>query len=102
MQQIDVLKRPIMTEKSMREAGVGSFTFEVDKAATKGEIRQAIEEQFKVKVVGVQTLVVKGKRSRAGRRRQEIIGSPWKKAIIKLVSGQKIDIFEGVESGKKA
>lgn len=101
MEQIDVLLRPVITEKSMREAGFNRFTFAVARLSTKPEIKQAIEKQFKVKVVDIKTLTTRGKKKRAGKARREILVEPVKKAIVQLVSGQKIDLFEVAESGKK-
>lgn len=102
MEQIDILRRPVITEKSMSQASVGRFTFEVAMEASKNQIRQAVEKQFKVKVVSIHTLIVKGKKKRVGKKRQQVKNSSRKKAIVTLFPGQKIDIFEGVESGKKA
>ncbi|MDP3758652.1 MAG: 50S ribosomal protein L23 [Candidatus Daviesbacteria bacterium] len=89
-----VLKRPIITEKSMNQAGLGKFTFEVVSRADKKNIKQAIEEKFKVTVISVATNIVKGKTARVGKRRAEITKSSWKKAIVGLAKGQKIDLFE--------
>lgn len=94
MDQASILVRPVITEKSMDEAGRGRFTFIVAKAATKPEIKQAVEGRFKVKVVSVQTLIIKGKQARVGKKRVSIILSPRKKAIVKLLEGQRIDMFE--------
>lgn len=94
MEQTKILIRPIITEKSMDQAGRGRFTFMVEKEATKPQIQKAVEDQFKVKVLSVQTLIVKGKRGRGGKRRTVIRRSPAKKAIVKLSPGQRIDLFE--------
>lgn len=94
MDAASVLIRPIITEKSMDEAGRGRFTFVVAKAATKPEIKKAIEGQFKVNVVSVSTLISKGKKGRAGKRRVEVIHASFKKAIVGLKEGQRIDMFE--------
>jgi large subunit ribosomal protein L23 len=86
--------RPIMTEKT--SAGYqarGEYTFQVAPDATKAAIRQAIEQLFGVKVTGVWTANVRGKTRKVGRtsgRRPN-----WKKAIVKLRSGDTIDVFEG-------
>lgn len=92
-----VLKRPIITESSMAAARNGSFTFEVSKSASKGRVKQAVEEQFGVEVVGVRTMNMVGKRLRTGKRRQKTVRADGKKAIVTLKKGQKIDLFE-VES----
>lgn len=91
-----VIVRPIISEKSMREAETGKFTFQVRRDAGKDTIKKAIETQFSVKVTGLSTVTVKGKRKRVGARRMEIKDSVSKKAIATLKKGQKIDLFEMV------
>jgi large subunit ribosomal protein L23 len=87
--------RPIVTEQtSAAYQGRGEYVFEVASDATKPAIRQAIEALFGVKVTGVWTMNVRGKLRRVGR------GNPgrrpsWKKAIVTLREGDKIEIFEG-------
>ena len=100
----DVIIRPIVSEKSMREAEKGKFTFEVARFADKNAVKRAIEKQFSVNVTDVATSVVKGKRKRVGKRRQEVNDSVWKKATATLKSGQKINMFDlagGAEEEKK-
>jgi large subunit ribosomal protein L23 len=91
-----VLVRPIITEKSMTGTNSGRYTFQVAKAATKQEIAQAVAESFKVDVVAVNTATVKGKVRKVGKR----VGkqSDWKKAIVTLAEGQRIERYfvEGV------
>lgn len=94
MELTQILIKPIITEKSMKDASLGWYTFSVNRAANKKEIKKAVEDQFKVNVLMVKTQTVKGKTKRVGRRRQEVKGSPWKKAIVKLGAEQKIDLFE--------
>lgn len=94
MLAMHVIKRPVITERSMKDADSGKFTFIVATHATKKEIRQAIEKLFTVNVIGIATIMIKGKSVRGGVRRQEIAVSPIKKAIVKLASGQKISAFE--------
>lgn len=89
-----VIIKPIITEKSIASANTGKFTFKVDKAAGKNTIKNAVEDTFKVKVKDVFTSVVKGKTKRVGVRKTELKESPWKKAIVLLEEGQKIDLFE--------
>ncbi len=91
-----LIVRPIITEKSMREAEAGKFTFQVVKDANKTAIKKAIESQFSVSVTGLSTITVKGKRKRVGKRRMEVKDSVIKKAIATLKKGQKIDLFEMV------
>jgi large subunit ribosomal protein L23 len=90
----DIIKRPLITEKtnSQREAS-NIFSFEVDRKANRVEIRRAVESIFKVKVADVRTLHVEGKVKRRGR----ILGKrrDWKKAMVRLMPGERIDFFEG-------
>lgn len=91
-----VLIRPlILTEKGdrMRER-MGKYLFKVAPKATKIEIRQAVEKLFDVRVTSVRTLIVRGKPVRLGRRR--LTRPSWKKAIVTLAKGFKIDLFETV------
>ena len=91
-----VLVRPIITEKSMTGTNAGRYTFQVAKAATKQEIAQAVAESFKVDVIAVNTATVKGKVRKVGKR----VGkqSDWKKAVVTLAEGQRIERYfvEGV------
>lgn len=81
----DVLKRAVVTEKAMKAMGKNRFTLGVDRRATKGEIRQAVEEQFKVKVVKVNTVKTRGQ----------------KKAVVELKAGQTIGILADTGKEKK-
>lgn len=94
MNTYTLIKRPIISEKSMSEAQKGKFMFEVSKLANKPMIKQAIEKVFKVKVLHVATSIVKGKKKRVGTKRIEVEKSSWKKAIVTLQKDQKIDLFE--------
>lgn len=89
-----VIIAPLISEKSMNEAGNGKFTFRVARNADKKQIKQEIEKRYKVNVVKVFTNVVKGKKRRFGTRRTEVLSSSWKKAKVKLKPGQKIDAFD--------
>lgn len=98
-----IIVRPIISEKSMREAENGKFTFHVAKHARKNVIKKVIEGQFNVSVIDLSTTIVKGKRKRIGARRVEVPMSAWKKAVATLKSGQKIDLFDltgGTEEAK--
>ena len=88
-----VLKRPIVTEKSTILGESGRYVFEVDSNATKHDIAKAVEWAFDVKVVKVNTLMVTGKVKRYGRRPSK--QADWKKAIVLLASGDSIQLFEG-------
>jgi large subunit ribosomal protein L23 len=89
----DVVKRPLISEKStaLSELG-GKYVFEVDATANKNEIRDAIQALFKVNVRSVRTMVMHGKVKRVGRF--EVKRSNWKKALVTLAEGQKIDFFQ--------
>jgi large subunit ribosomal protein L23 len=89
-----ILKRPIITEKSMSNVIKNRYTFEVDVNATKGQIKKAVQQAFGVEVVSIKTIKIAGKRRRVGRLRREVKKPDKKKAIVELVKGQKIDIFE--------
>lgn len=91
----DIILGPVNTEKSnLQNELLNQVTFEVDPRANRIEIKKAIEEIFKVKVEGVRTAIVKGKKKRRGL----IVGQRknWKKAIVQLRHGDKIEFFEGV------
>jgi len=94
MEITQVLVKPVITEESMKDASSGWYTFVVAMASDKNTIRKAVEDQFKVKVLAVKTLIMKGKSRRVGRRRLKVKESSWKKAIVKLGPDQKIDLFE--------
>lgn len=90
----DVLIRPLITEKTTAMMQENKYTFIVPLKANKVEIRQAVEQIFKVKVVDVNTIRVMGKMKRMGRTMGK--RPDYKKAIVKLVEGQRIEFFEGV------
>jgi large subunit ribosomal protein L23 len=90
----DILVRPVITEKSAALMQENKYTCVVDMAANKTEIRQAVEEVFNVKVESVKTVRVLGKVKRMGRSQGK--RSDYKKAIVKLAEGQRIEFFEGV------
>ena len=96
----DVIRRPLITEKNTMLMEIGQYTFEVNPDANKIQIRAAVEQTFKVTVKAVNTLNVKPrKKSRtASRRGGRIEGtqSGWKKAIVTLAPGERIDVFEQV------
>lgn len=94
MHLYEVLKRPLVTEKNTLLQSQGKYGFEVDDDANKVQIKQAVEKAFKVTVTGVNIMTVRGKERRVGRKM--ITNSSWKKAIVTLKTGDKIQIFEGV------
>lgn len=89
-----VLVRPVVTEKTTDMGESHKYVFEVATAANKNEIKQAVERFFGVKVVGVRTMNVKGKPKRLGRF--EGYRADWKKAIVTVGDGDKIDMFDAV------
>ena len=90
----EVLRRPLVTEKGTIMQERNKYAFEVHSGSTKKLVKQAVEKAFKVKVTSVNVLSVKGKMKRMGRR--EVMTPSWKKAVVTLEQGQKIQIFEGV------
>ena len=97
----EIILRPVVSEKSIDESGRGKYTFAVHQDANKIQIKAAIEklyEKEKVTVVSVNVLTTKSKEKRRGTRRGRITGytTPWRKAIVTLAPGQKIEFFEGV------
>ncbi len=96
MRQDLILKRPIITEKSLILASNGKYTFEVNKSASKHAIKEVIQTQFKVTVVDIKTSVIKGKERRFGRLRKTTKLSDSKKAIVILKKGDKISLFEDI------
>jgi large subunit ribosomal protein L23 len=90
-----VIKRPIITEKSNIATGYNQYTFKVDRRANKTQIREAVEHIFNVDVLGVRVINMAPKYGRWGRKR--VKRSPaWKKAIVTIAPDQRIEIFEGV------
>ena len=97
----EVILRPVISEKSIDESGRGKYTFAVHGEANKIQIKAAVEELYakeNVTVVAVNVLTTKAKEKRRGTRRGRITGhtTAWRKAIVTLAAGQKIEFFEGV------
>ncbi len=92
---VDVIRRPILSEKSSMDAEkFNRVAFEVSPLATKPQIREAVEKFFKVKVQSVNTIVLPGKTYRT--RASEGKTPSWKKAVVTLKQGEKIEFFKGV------
>lgn len=91
-----MLNRPIVTEKSMRLASNGLYTFEVDKDANKKMIAKLVAEKFKVDVVSVKTINVKGKVKQQRKVRKSFQKPSYKKAIVQLKKGQTLALFETI------
>jgi large subunit ribosomal protein L23 len=94
MHTYDVLRRPLVTEKSTVLAERNKYCFEVARDANKAQIKEAVEKAFKVKVASVNVMTVPGKMRRAGRQRG--MTPSWKKALVTVEEGNKIELFEGV------
>ena len=94
MKKGDIIIYPVVTEKTTMLQEQGKYVFKVDKRANKKEIMQQVKEIFNVDPVSCNIINVKGKKSRE--RYKEGRTSSWKKAIITLKEGQKIEFFESV------
>ena len=93
MHLYEILRRPLITEKSTALQIDNKYAFEVDRAANKPQIKQAVEKAFKVEVTAVNIVTIPGKSRRMGRRL--LPARPWKKAIVTLKPGDTIQFFEG-------
>ncbi len=94
MNVYEVLRRPLITEKTTVLQERNKYVFEIADKATKHEVKVAVEKAFKVNVTKVNIVNFHGKQKRLGRR---IMRTPsWKKAVVTLIPGQKIEFFEGV------
>ena len=98
LQAAQIVIKPVISEKSMDETQRGKYTFRVHGDANKLQVKEAIEELFKVDVLEVNVSTTKAKEKSRNRGRTRIKGwsSPWKKAVVTLAAGQKIEFFEGV------
>ncbi len=95
----DVLRRPLVTEKSSYQSGkMNQYSFEVAPDATRTMVKDAVETMFDVAVVRVNMLNVPAKRGRRARSRRLLVRKPaFKKAVVTLAEGQALEIFEGVK-----
>ncbi len=94
MHQFEILRRPLITEKNTGLQAQNKYAFEVADMANKPLVKEAVEKAFKVKVLAVNVVMVRGKTFRRGKRK--ITTEPWKKAVVTLRAGDKIQFFEGV------
>ncbi len=94
MHLYEVLREPAITEKGTILQAEGKYVFKVADKATKPQIKQAVEAAFKVKVLSVNIIRISGRKRRMGNRMVTVSG--WKKAIVTLQPGDKIELFEGV------
>lgn len=95
MEHYEIVKKAILTEKStVAKDEANKYVFEVDPRANKIEITQAVEKLFKVKVLEVNVMNIEGKSKRTGK----ILGrrKSWKKAVVTLAPGSRIELYEGV------
>ena len=92
---LDVVVRPLITEKATRLVGENKYAFEVRRHANKVQIKEAVEKGFDVHVESVNVMIMKGKprRTRSGRVKHR---SDWKKAVVTLAPGDKLELFEGI------
>lgn len=96
MNVYQVLKRPILTEKTDFQRDNNQYIFEVDRRANKHQIKDAVETIFGVKVEAVNTMTIKPKQRRMGRR-MVVTRPSWKRAVVTLASGERIqEFFEGI------
>jgi large subunit ribosomal protein L23 len=94
VQVFEVIRRPLVTEKNTALQSQNKYAFEVSKDSNKEQVKEAIEKAFKVNVIAVNIITVRGREKRVGRKKMMV--SPWKKAVVTLKTGDKIQIFEGV------
>ncbi len=95
----EILRRPVETEKSRHQsAKLHQYVFEVDRKATKPQIKEAVEALFDVDVEAVRVVVVPAKKGRRGRSRRIVVRNPeYKKAVVTVRADQSIAFFEGVK-----
>ena len=94
MNLFDVIRAPIMSEKTLsQKEEINQFAFEVDPRVNKIQIKESVEKSFKVSVLQVRTMNVRGKKKRLGRHQGR--KSNWKKALVTLKKGETIEFFEG-------
>ena len=98
LQAAQIILRPVISEKSMDETQRGKYTFRVHSTANKLQVKEAIQDLFKVEVIEVNVSTTKAKEKSRNRKRGRQQGwtSPWKKAVVTLAAGQKIEFFEGI------
>lgn len=90
----EILVKPLITEKNTMLSALNKYTFQVDRRANKNQIKDAVEKIFNVKVTTVNVVNVPSKTRRVGRSVGQT--TPWRKAVVTVAPGQRIEIFEGV------
>lgn len=98
---MEIITRPFITEKTLARAAKGYYTFVVFPKSNKAQIADAVSKQYNVKVTNVTTAMIHGKVRRVGRKMLRITKPNWKKAIIHLAPGQKIDAFDVSHEAEK-
>jgi large subunit ribosomal protein L23 len=102
MNPSDCIIKPVISEKSFNEAkNSNKYTFLVRRYSTKTDIKNAIEKMFNVKVLGVYASIIKGRKTKFTRKGKQDTDKTYKKARVKLMKDQKIDIFEEQTESKK-
>jgi large subunit ribosomal protein L23 len=97
MNPYEIVIRPIDTEKTRYQISeLGQYSFEVHPGANKIEVKEAIEAIYEVEVAAVNTMIMPAKASGRRGRRRIVRRSPWKKAVVTMAEGQRLDVFEGV------
>lgn len=97
MNLLDVIKRPVITEKAISAQSLNKYVFEVHRGATKFQVKSAVEQLFEVKVRDVRTSLQPGKAKRSLKVRGLVsAAAPWKKAVVTLADGEKLELVEGV------
>ena len=94
MHSYEILRRPLITEKNTMLVEQNKYAFEVANRVNKQQVKQSVEKAFSVKVTKVNMMTVPGKMRRMGRR--SVLTPSWKKAVVTLQPGDKIELFEGV------
>ena len=89
-----IIRKPLITEKSLKETALNRYSFLVDPQATKGQIKSEIESLFKVNVVNVKTSIYKPRRFRSARTGHYRLSRSYKKAVVELKPKQSIKYFE--------
>jgi large subunit ribosomal protein L23 len=98
LQASQIILRPVISEKSLDETHRGKYTFRVHIDANKLQVKEAVEQLFGVTVMTINVSTAKPKEKSRNRGRSRIVGwsSAWKRAVVTLAAGQKIEFFEGV------
>lgn len=94
MLKTNILIKPLITERSLKDAEKGVYTFKVAKYAKKPEIADLLKSNFSVHPVKITTISMHGKNRFAGRKRIKVKRQDWKKAKVRIRKGEKIDLFE--------